>query len=62
MTNKIIELYVTEDQQRLCVLHHPNGEGRTLFSEEDLAAMLKLIGGKGGADIIRAVASAEEGA
>jgi len=57
MTNKIIELYVTEDKQRLCVLHHPNGEGRTFFSEEDVAAMMKLIGGKVGSEIVRAASS-----
>ena len=57
MTNKLFELYVTEERQRLCVMKHFDGDGLTFFTEEDVAEMVKIVrGGNDGAEIIRAVA------
>lgn len=59
MTNKNFDLYITEERQRLCVMRHFDGEGVTLFTEEDIAAMVKIVkrGEHDGTEVIRAVAS-----
>lgn len=55
MTNKLFELYLTEERQRMCLMRHFDGEALTFFTEEDVVAMLNIIrGGNDGAEIIRA--------
>ncbi len=58
MTNKLFQLYVTEERQRLCVLRHFDSERLTFFTEEDVAEMMRIVrGGNDGSEIIRAVST-----
>jgi len=58
MTDKLFELYVTDEQQRLCLLRHSHDGAVTFFTEEDVAEMVKILrGGVDGSEIIRAATS-----